>query len=57
MVQSLKEVIMQRDGCSSAEADDLIEEALDAVAAGADPEEVLEEMFGLEPDYIFDLID
>jgi hypothetical protein len=56
-MSELKRVIMQRDGISEAEADDLIDEAKKEVMAGADPEEVLEEMFGLEPDYIFDLLD
>lgn len=36
---------------------ELIREARQEVSAGADPEEILEDYFGLEPDYIFDLID
>ena len=56
MADSLKSVIMLRDGLSSSEADDLINEAKEAVADGENPEEVLEDFFGLEPDYIFDLL-
>ena len=56
MAESLKEVIMRRDEISSDEADDLIEDARQAIADGDDPEEVLSEYFGLEPDYIFDIL-
>jgi len=57
MVDSIKSVIMRRDGISAAEADDMIAQAKERVYEGEDPEEVLAEEFGLEPDYIFDLID
>ena len=56
MVDSLKSVIMRRDGISSSEADEMISDAKELIAEGADPEEVLAEEFGLEPDYIFDLL-
>ena len=56
-METLKEVLMRRDGLSSDEADQRIEEARQDVLNGADPEEVLEYDFGLEPDYIFDLIE
>lgn len=62
MNESIKQTIMRRDELSSAEADDLIEEAREAFKNylidndqdGA--ENVCQEYFGLEPDYIFDLI-
>ena len=56
MDESLKQVIMRRDDMSSEEADKLINEAREAINEGEDPEEVLAEFFGLEPDYIFDLL-
>jgi len=56
-IKSLKATIMERDGIDSDEADDLIAEARACVEEGEDPQDVLEEYFGLEPDYIFDLID
>jgi len=56
-IKSLKETIMERDGIDSDEADDLIAEARACVQEGDDPQDILEEYFGLEPDYIFDLID
>lgn len=57
MSQSLKEVLMQRDGMTAQEAQAAIDDAKQQVFDGADPEEVLCEEFGLEPDYIFDILD
>jgi hypothetical protein len=51
----LKRTLMKRDNLTSEEADDLIEEMRVAVSKGGDPEEVLLEYVGLEPDYVFDL--
>lgn len=56
-METLKQVLMRRDKLSSDEADELIAEAKELVAAGEDPEEVLYDEFGLEPDYVFDLLD
>ncbi len=55
-METLKQVLIRRDGCSSTEAVELIQEARQRVYDGEDPEEVLQEEFGLEPDYIFDLL-
>lgn len=50
-------VLMRRDGMSRAEAEDLIAEARKRVLDyGEDPEEILADEFGLEPDYIYDLL-
>lgn len=57
MSESLKEVLMRRDDLTSAEADALIRDAQNQVRDGADPEEVLYDEFGLEPDFVFDLIE
>ena len=56
MTESLKEVIMRRDNLSSDAADELIAEAKEELADGGDPQEILEEFFGLEPDFIFYLL-
>ena len=56
-MNDLKTVLMNRDGISEDEADDLIQDAKKRVMDGEDPEEILESEFGLEPDYIFDLIE
>lgn len=56
MEETLKQVLMRRDGMTSREANEAIAEARERVLEGEDPEEVLAEEFGLEPDYIFDLL-
>lgn len=61
-MESIKEVLMKRDGMSSQDADDLIREATDDLEdriADGDfnaAEDVCLEYFNLETDYIFDLI-
>lgn len=55
-MESIKQVLMRRDGMSADEADDCINEAKERIAAGEDPEEILAEEFGLEPDYFWDLL-
>ena len=55
-MKSLKEVLMSRDGLSPFEADDAIDAAREEVMEGYDPEDILRENFGLEPDYVFDLL-
>ena len=58
----IKEVLMKRDGMSEEAALDLIEQAKDALRAYLDEadlvgaEEVCDEFFGLEPDYIDELM-
>jgi hypothetical protein len=56
MVESILEVLMRRDGLSKDEALERIDEAKQMVADGDDPEEVVHYEFGLEPDYIWDLM-
>lgn len=55
-LETIKEVLMRRDGISAADADEMIADAKERVADGEDPQEVLEEEFGLEPDYILELL-
>jgi hypothetical protein len=50
-------ILMRRDGLTLEEARDALEEAAQEIHAGADPEEVLARSFGLEPDYIFDMLE
>ena len=56
MIESLKTVIMRRDGLTSEQADEMIDEAKQMVLEGEDPEEILLDMFGLEPDYFWDIL-
>lgn len=55
--ETIKQVLMRRDGLSANEADEQIEYAKDRIADGEDPEEVCLEEFGLEPDYVLELLD
>jgi len=53
----LKRILMERDELSSKEADEIISQARQMILDGEDAEEVLYEEFGLEPDYLFDLLE
>ena len=59
---TLKQTIMQRDGISSKEADKQIADAKEAIQEYLDygdtesAHDVCMEFFGLEPDYLMDLI-
>lgn len=53
---TIERTLIQRDGYSREEAREALQEARERVTNGEDPEEILYEDFGLEPDFIFDLI-
>jgi hypothetical protein len=55
-MDTLLQVLMQRDGMTRAEALEEIRDAKQRVREGENPEEILHYDFGLEPDYFFDLI-
>lgn len=55
-MSEIVKILMARDGLTEKEAMQQVREAQERVAEGEDPEEILLEEFGLEPDYIFDLI-
>lgn len=56
----IAEILMKRDGMTKEDADDLIEEARESLnerlEAGEMPFNICGEFFGLEPDYIDELI-
>ncbi len=54
--ETIKQVLMRRDGLSADEADEMVAYAKELVADGEDPEEVCYEEFDLEPDYAFELL-
>lgn len=56
MPSELCQVLMRRDNLTQEEADDFIAQMKEEVLRGADPEEVLHDYAGLEPDYIFDIL-
>lgn len=59
-MQTIKQVLMERDGMSEHEAEILISQAkddlLDRLANGELPDDICQEWFGLEPDYIMELL-
>lgn len=59
-MKSIKKILMERDNMSEIEADELIREAQEALecrlAEGEMPDDICMEFFGLEPDYITELI-
>jgi len=55
-LESIASILMRRDGMSRTDAEERVAEARDRVAEGENPEEILLDDFGLEPDYIFELL-
>jgi hypothetical protein len=55
-MESLLQVLIRRDGYGVDEARELIAELRERVCDGEDPEEILWEELGLEPDYVDDLL-
>lgn len=53
-METIREILTTRDGSTADDIDDLFANATDDIADGIDPEEVLYDTFGLEPDYLFD---
>ena len=57
---SLKKTLMERDGLTEKEADEQVADAAnelqERLAEGEMPFDLCEELFGLEPDYLMDLI-
>lgn len=55
-MKEIIQILMDRDGMTRKEAIDLINETatliFEAMNEGSDPEEALQDMLGLEPDYI-----
>ena len=58
--ESIKDVLMRRDGMTAAEAETLIADAIEdlniRLACEETPDDICNEWFGLEPDYIFELL-
>jgi hypothetical protein len=59
-MRTIKEILMDRDGMTAQAADDLIADAkrdlFQRLEDGEMPEDICEEWFGLEPDFIFELM-
>jgi hypothetical protein len=59
-METIKQILMRRDGMSAEAADGLILQAKDdmdeRLIRGENIYDICEEWFGLEPDYLFELI-
>lgn len=55
-METIVEILMRRDNMTRDEAEDQLKYCRQLVAKGADPEEVLHDELGLEPDYIWELL-
>ncbi len=53
-LESIRTVVMQRDGCTNDDVDEMFAEASDLLDEGEDVDAVLQDVFGLEPDYMDD---
>ena len=58
-MNKIVEILMERDGMSQDEAQSLVDETREEVlnSDSFDVDDVMADMLGLEPDYIFDLLD
>lgn len=58
-MSTIKHILMTRDNMTETEAENFINEAkedmMERLADGEMPDDICEEWFGLEPDYIMDL--
>ena len=59
-METIKEVLMKRDGITENEADDLIADAVAELnyrlANNEDAFDICQEYFGIEPDYLIELL-
>lgn len=55
MLESIVDILIRRDGMSREDAETLLADAKRRVSEGEDPEEILYDVFGLEPDYVLEL--
>ena len=57
-METIKQILMRRDEMTSEDADEMVEAAKrEFREEGGDPEEIIAEWFGLEPDYAWELLD
>lgn len=55
-MNAIVRVLIDRDGMSLEAAEEMFSEARNMIFDGYDPEEILLDYFGLEADYVFDLL-
>ena len=57
MTERIADILMSRDSMARSEAEEMVHDAKVRVLNGEDPEEILYDDFGLEPDYVFELLE
>lgn len=55
--ERIADILMSRDSMSRSEAEEMVHDAKVRVLNGEDPEEILYDDFGLELDYVFELLE
>lgn len=53
-LESIRSILKTRDDMDDQDITEMLEEAREEILEGADPQDVLQDIFGLEPDYIMD---
>ena len=53
-LEPLRTTIKRRDDLTDDDFDEMLEEFKDCLEIGEDPEEALQEVFGIEPDWFWD---
>ena len=53
-LETIRQIIARRDNASESDIDDMFDCAGEMFAEGEDPEEIIAQVFGLEPDFFFD---
>ena len=56
LINPIVKILMERDDMLRDEAEELVDELKGRVYAGENPEDLLQDELGLEPDYLYDLI-
>lgn len=54
-LESIRNVLKRRDGLSNEDCDGMFQDFRDMLEGEEDPEGLVQEFFGLEPDYIMDI--
>lgn len=57
MPSELISTLMHRDNISETEAREMCSECADAIMEGEDPQDAMQDILGLEPDYFMDLME
>lgn len=53
-MRTIRQIIVERDNATPGDVDAMFSEARELIDDGESPEDVLQDVFGLEPDYILD---